>query len=889
MDAYFLPQSNRDKSVSLAEGTVYLVCTSAGEVGVNISADHMVCDLSTFESMTQRFGRVNRFGDCPDTRIDVVYPAELPSERDIAAELKKEEAKQSGKTLVDGHRRRTLDLLRTLNNGSPASLGNLDPDARLAAYSPAPKLLDTSDILFDAWALSTIRDKLAGRPIVEPYLHGEASWQPPETHVGWREESAMLGEGRLSERQLRELFDEYPPKQHELLRDQTQRVFDELEAIAGRVPALSAWVIDADGEGKSFALSDLVKRNKQKKPAVDLSNCTVLLPPKAGGRDVGMLNGRIEYLETEEDDYDVAGQPSTASVDPMIRIVVTSDDGELVFKPAAKTNGLVNFAPRLNFELKEIERARQLRKALQDAGIPSMRAALRFDLKDTDDEGGGPVQFVVMKPEREPKRLTRPEEWPALDVHREGVRAHARAICDRLGLPEAIAQAVELAAKWHDLGKGRGVWQRGAGNHPGQLPVSKPIHGRPPENLNGFRHELASLVDVHSVPQVFGEFERLEPAERELTLHLIAAHHGRARPHFPVEESTDPERPDIASTSVAADTPARFAHLQREFGRWGLAYLESLIRAADILDSQRIEVTPISDPEAGEWPKRPSKFVWPAKSPHPEPTIHVTVDPANPGQFFACCGLLELADRLWPGAEAYFVDKEFRIVCNGELKDLIYAITSAELTQLDLDDDKGTGKDSVFAREGFKDNPATGAPGGVIARGDIRRDMTINLSAIRRLRVPQADNLVSDDVERTLKVRRYILGLALLAATVRNEDRYNLREGCQLRQKPGHNANWREVRYEGGDSDLTGLTEETVAEYARLAAEAFGVGDSREVLFDQKTAEKWLKLDKKQQDKLRRDNPMTKQFTEESSEGDPTAEPVTKPTRRPRNPGKGGN
>ncbi len=33
------------------------------------------------------------------------------------------------------------------------------------------------------------------------------------------------------------------------------------------------------------------------------------------------------------------------------------------------------------------------------------------------------------------------------------------------------------------------------------------------------------------------------------------------------------------------------------------------------------------------------------------PNITVNVDVTNPGQFFACCGLLELADRLWPGAE----------------------------------------------------------------------------------------------------------------------------------------------------------------------------------------------------------------------------------------------
>jgi CRISPR-associated endonuclease/helicase Cas3 len=47
--------------------TVYLVCTSAGEVGIDISADHMVCDLSTFDSMAQRFGRVNRYGLRKDT------------------------------------------------------------------------------------------------------------------------------------------------------------------------------------------------------------------------------------------------------------------------------------------------------------------------------------------------------------------------------------------------------------------------------------------------------------------------------------------------------------------------------------------------------------------------------------------------------------------------------------------------------------------------------------------------------------------------------------------------------------------------------------------------------------------------------------------------------
>jgi CRISPR-associated protein Csx14 len=61
----------------------------------------------------------------------------------------------------------------------------------------------------------------------------------------------------------------------------------------------------------------------------------------------------------------------------------------------------------------------------------------------------------------------------------------------------------------------------------------------------------------------------------------------------------------------------------------------------------------------------------------PEASIRVNVDPTNPGQFFACCGLLELADRLWPGAEGWFADdgREFRIACDGMLPGILSALT----------------------------------------------------------------------------------------------------------------------------------------------------------------------------------------------------------------------
>jgi hypothetical protein len=72
----------------------------------------------------------------------------------------------------------------------------------------------------------------------------------------------------------------------------------------------------------------------------------------------------------------------------------------------------------------------------------------------------------------------------------------------------------------------------------------------------------------------------------------------------------------------------------------------------------------------------------------PEPTITVAVDPTNPGQFFACCGLLELADRLWPGAEGWFGEggREFLIDCDGTLGQLVNAIASAELKIVNADE-----------------------------------------------------------------------------------------------------------------------------------------------------------------------------------------------------------
>lgn len=73
------------------------------------------------------------------------------------------------------------------------------------------------------------------------------------------------------------------------------------------------------------------------------------------------------------------------------------------------------------------------------------------------------------------------------------------------------------------------------------------------------------------------------------------------------------------------------------------------------------------------------------------PTISIPVDLTNPGQFFACCGLFELADRLWRGAEvsAHFKPESFFLT----VKDPGYTVASllrefvkSECEQLDPQD-----------------------------------------------------------------------------------------------------------------------------------------------------------------------------------------------------------
>lgn len=139
------------------------------------------------------------------------------------------------------------------------------------------------------------------------------------------------------------------------------------------------------------------------------------------------------------------------------------------------------------------------------------------------------------------------------------------------------------------------------------------------------------------------------------------------------------------------------------------------------------------------------------------------------------------------------------------------------------DKQKAEGKAGTpLAERGYVHVPAGDTHGGVVAKGPIVRDVTVNLVALRRL------GRSTDD-----SVRRYVLGLSLVAATA-PQDPF-LRQGCLLVPEADAPASWVLVERDGSRSDAE-LSAEKALTYAGHAAENFGVGESRELKFDKARA-----------------------------------------------------
>lgn len=142
--------------------------------------------------------------------------------------------------------------------------------------------------------------------------------------------------------------------------------------------------------------------------------------------------------------------------------------------------------------------------------------------------------------------------------------------------------------------------------------------------------------------------------------------------------------------------------------------------------------------------------------------------------------------------------------------------TSIGLTETaTLDADQPHDDKDPLSKEGMRSAPAVDTHGGIRVYGKIIRQTEVNLVALRSLAVLEKGEV---NAAETLKLRRYILGLSLIAAIAQTD--YNLRAGCLLVGVPDAPTKAGIVTPDGKRTTF-GWDAETIIGYARTVAADF--------------------------------------------------------------------
>ncbi len=185
----------------------------------------------------------------------------------------------------------------------------------------------------------------------------------------------------------------------------------------------------------------------------------------------------------------------------------------------------------------------------------------------------------------------------SLRCHLDGVGKKAAAFARRLGLDSDLQNDLRLAGRLHDLGKVDGRFQLMlVGGDEVKLemleePLAKSLPGVPRvyPYPRGMRHELASVALIQSNPDMLADAH-----DPDLVLHLVATHHGHARPLAPIIQDPEPQTlhyrydghalyasSDLVNSPIAFEGADRFWRLIDRYGYHGLAWMEAILRLAD--------------------------------------------------------------------------------------------------------------------------------------------------------------------------------------------------------------------------------------------------------------------------------------------------------------------
>lgn len=148
-----------------------------------------------------------------------------------------------------------------------------------------------------------------------------------------------------------------------------------------------------------------------------------------------------------------------------------------------------------------------------------------------------------------------------------------------------------------------------------------------------------------------------------------------------------------------------------------------------------------------------------------------------------------------------------------------------------LGESKDKKENSARSKLGYNEIPSTNTHGGIIAHGQIQRDVVVNFAALRKIR--------STEKQQTETLQKYILGLALVAAS--HIQQWDLRQGCLLTRDPEKDKPTWEIVNPDGKRNNIDVNSNEILKYTQEASSKFGVGDNKDVTFDVEKSKKGIK------------------------------------------------
>jgi CRISPR-associated endonuclease/helicase Cas3 len=244
----------------------FLVATSAGEVGIDLTCTRMVTDASSAASLVQRFGRCNRFAEAKNAEIYLVF-----KEAEVRKAGAEEDYTKQGRTKWG---EADLEFIKSL--GDDASCWNLyQKRGQLAELSKVKSVVPTLEpAVLDVLSMTSLHHSID----ISDYLRGKES----NTHyveIAWREETPLLT--KLSQFDFDEYMKHMRVLSFEKLNETERRV---LEVVAETGADTEVIVVNTEAERRIAKLSELERG--------DLKECLLILPPIVGGLIGGMFSTR---------------------------------------------------------------------------------------------------------------------------------------------------------------------------------------------------------------------------------------------------------------------------------------------------------------------------------------------------------------------------------------------------------------------------------------------------------------------------------------------------------------------------------------------------------------------------------------------------------------------